>query len=517
MVEAFAKRARDEEEKEERARKRVRLEGMNSVNDAPVSRHPSPAPIHTTRRSGRILRVPKLLDDFVPTNLQDLPPHVAQGFAEAAVPSPPRSRYVSPTVEDAEEEPVPLPDLFRTPPNFFGLYREYTVAPQQDPEAHASLATRCDAPTLAKEAVEPPAQTYKSIYWLTRHSALAISPVDAVGTTEPAKPANPVDPAGNAPPASSNVGPFPNKSQFRIYDWFYNASLTKSKEDLDDLIDAVTSEGFSADDLKGFRAEMAQKILDDYVHPRGIFSAEDGWTEGSVEIPLPKTGVKYVSEDAAPRFKVDGIYHRRLIPLVRAAAEDTRFAEQYHWIPHKLFWTPRTDGAAPPHGVNPIRIITDTYNADAMNDEFEKIQTRPRNPTDAADVEYVIAAILLWSDMTHLTSFGSAALWPIYMYLGNLSKYIRGMPTEFAAHHLAYIPSLLDELRDYYKEHYKMSPSADVLTFCKRELMQRIWLLLLDDEFMDAYKNGILVVCGDGVTRRIFPRIFSYSADYPEK
>lgn len=39
MVEAFAKRARDEEEKEERARKRVRLEGMNSVNDAPVRYH----------------------------------------------------------------------------------------------------------------------------------------------------------------------------------------------------------------------------------------------------------------------------------------------------------------------------------------------------------------------------------------------------------------------------------------------------------------------------------------------
>ncbi|EIW53823.1 uncharacterized protein TRAVEDRAFT_132848 [Trametes versicolor FP-101664 SS1] len=262
---------------------------------------------------------------------------------------------------------------------------------------------------------------------------------------------------------------------------------------------------------------MAQKILDDYVHPRGIFSAEDGWTEGSVEIPLPKTGTKYASEDAAPKFKVGGIYHRRLIPLIRAAAEDTRFAEQYHWIPHKLFWTPRIEGAAPPHPVNPIRIITDTYNADAMNEEFEKIRAQPRNPADAASVEYGIAAILLWSDMTHLTSFGSAALWPIYMYLGNLSKYIRGMPTEFAAHHLAYIPSLPDELRDYYKEQYKTSPSTDVLTFCKRELMQRIWLLLLDEEFMDAYKNGILVICGNGVTRRIFPRIFSYSADYPEK
>ncbi|OSD02519.1 hypothetical protein PYCCODRAFT_1477774 [Trametes coccinea BRFM310] len=128
-----------------------------------------------------------------------------------------------------------------------------------------------------------------------------------------------------------------------------------------------------------------------------------------------------------------------------------------------------------------------------------------------------MAPLLFWSDATHLTSFGSASLWPIYMYFGSLSKYTRGMPTEFAAHHVAYIPSLPDELQDYYMHVYGTAISADMLTFCKRELMQRVWLLLLDDEFLDAYENGILVQCGDGVTRRIFPRILSYSADYPEK
>ena len=64
---------------------------------------------------------------------------------------------------------------------------------------------------------------------------------------------------------------------------------------------------------------------------------------------------------------------------------------------------------------------------------------------------------------------------------------------------------------------YGTSATDDVLTFCKRELVQRIWLLLLDEEFMKVYKEGILVLCGDGVTRRLFPRFISYSADYPEK
>jgi hypothetical protein len=56
-----------------------------------------------------------------------------------------------------------------------------------------------------------------------------------------------------------------------------------------------------------------------------------------------------------------------------------------------------------------------------------------------------------------------------------------------------------------------------MLTFLKRDLMQAVWALLLDEAFVDAYQNGIVVLCGDGVRRRIFPRFLTYSADYPEQ
>jgi hypothetical protein len=48
-------------------------------------------------------------------------------------------------------------------------------------------------------------------------------------------------------------------------------------------------------------------------------------------------------------------------------------------------------------------------------------------------------------------------------------------------------------------------------------MFQAIWDLLLDERFMDAYINGIVIKCADGITRRVYPRFFSYSADYPEK
>jgi hypothetical protein len=39
----------------------------------------------------------------------------------------------------------------------------------------------------------------------------------------------------------------------------------------------------------------------------------------------------------------------------------------------------------------------------------------------------------------------------------------------------------------------------------------------MDDDFIHAYEFGIVIECLDGIRRRIFPRFFTYSADYPEK
>jgi len=55
------------------------------------------------------------------------------------------------------------------------------------------------------------------------------------------------------------------------------------------------------------------------------------------------------------------------------------------------------------------------------------------------------------------------------------------------------------------------------MAHCRRELMQAIWKYMLDDDFIHAMIYGVVVICYDGVKRRIYPRIFTYSADYPEK
>lgn len=60
-------------------------------------------------------------------------------------------------------------------------------------------------------------------------------------------------------------------------------------------------------------------------------------------------------------------------------------------------------------------------------------------------------------------------------------------------------------------------PDDAFMTHCDREYLHAQWKVLLDDEFLEAYEHGVVIECCDGIRRRFYLRIFSYSADYPEK
>jgi hypothetical protein len=55
------------------------------------------------------------------------------------------------------------------------------------------------------------------------------------------------------------------------------------------------------------------------------------------------------------------------------------------------------------------------------------------------------------------------------------------------------------------------------MAHCHRELLHAQWGIILDDEFLDAYTHGVVILCFDGTKRRFYLRIFTYSADYREK
>ncbi|KAI0330872.1 hypothetical protein GY45DRAFT_1434397 [Cubamyces sp. BRFM 1775] len=502
----FNKRKAELDALAEEERKRQRTEVPAGDHQAESSGNaPAPSPPGLRSRTGRRIRAPRAWRDYEPTYHAALPTQIRDAFPRTPSPSPHPSPHSSPSssspsLRSAEDE------VFETDPDAYGVYHQYQQAPQRQPAPPQSLRAVFDGPPAhPPPAVDP--EGYPSIRWLGR----------SVAHTLP----------------SSPHGPFESKSVYLLCEWFYNSSNTKSLDDLDELVRTLTTNGFKISDLVSFRARREMQRLDEYVNPSGIFSQDDGWQDGATELPLPKPGVKFASEVDAPVYTVEGLHFLRLLEVILSEVQDQRFAGERHYIPHKTFWNPprdqrephQTDAFSSPYGSRPptpeppepVRIFSETYNSDAMNHAHAKLHDQPRNPDDPATLEYAILPILLWSDATLLAQFGGAKLWPIYLYIANITKYVRGMPTEFVAQHLAYIPELPDELQDFYRQQFGAAPTAETLRWLRVELMQQVWIKLLDDDFIHAYVHGIVVECGDGVVRRLFPRFFTYSADYPEK
>ncbi|EMD39733.1 hypothetical protein CERSUDRAFT_92226 [Gelatoporia subvermispora B] len=170
-----------------------------------------------------------------------------------------------------------------------------------------------------------------------------------------------------------------------------------------------------------------------------------------------------------------------------------------------MFWQPHAHSDR--HTPEPEQVYTKIYNSDAMLEADYKLQAQPCNPEDPVDLEYAIAPLLFWSDSTHLANFSTASLWPIYLFFG--AHELHNTSPTF---HLC--PTLI---QDVYFKLYGIAATATILAFCKRELFHAVWLLLLNAAFLEAYVHSIIIDCGDGIKRRIFPRILTYSADYPER
>jgi hypothetical protein len=315
-----------------------------------------------------------------------------------------------PSQHDPEIPTVQVPE-FKTEPNSFGIYRVYKSGePSFTPDDNFHVGNVSDGPNFIQGS--------------SQARSAWTSPFGTGLMT--------LDPPGDS---NNTAGyfPFKNMSIFRLMQWFYDSSLAKSLGTLNDLVHKVLlAPDFDTKDLAGFDAAKEARRLDDNENPTTpVNTIGDGWIETTVPISVPCDNVSHPSDADAPVFHVKGLMYRKPLEVIKAAYEDPS-AEHLHISPYEEYWQPRPNSP-------PERIYSELYNSNAYIQEHEKVRSQPR---PECQLETVIAAIMLSSDSTHLTNFGSASLWPIYLYLGGLSKYTRAKPTSFSAHHLAYIPKV---------------------------------------------------------------------------
>ena len=356
----------------------------------PAQKSPSPPP-RPSGRPNRRTRLPRRYRDDLPSN----PPiiSVSKEIVE----------YDDVPVHSTGHVSVPIskPTPFCTETNSFGIYRKYAFGPPTiNPDESFTLSSVSDSVSIARD----PADFSSNSSWL---SSFGSSSLEAVQNPD-------------------KFAPFLNHSTFLLMSWYYNGSSIKSYADVDKLIhNVVRHQEFKASDFgASFSTAREAERMDKNQQSKSSakseksgalpFKPEDGWIQTSVSIPVPCDGFIFKSEQDAPRFTVEGIWYRRPLEVIkRSFSEPT--AEKFHITPFKEYWKPSQDEPEE-------RIYSETFTADIFNEEYETVCNTSREGPNS-ELEAFVAGIMFYSDTTHLTSFGTACLYPMYMYVGNQSQY----------------------------------------------------------------------------------------------
>jgi hypothetical protein len=142
-----------------------------------------------------------------------------------------------------------------------------------------------------------------------------------------------------------------------------------------------------------------------------------------------------MQESNAAEFEVTGVFHHDIIDVITSVYQSDAVRDFNH-IPFKEFWKPLEDAT-------PERLYGEIFTSQAMIDaDINICNCSLGNDPESQDLEAATVPLLLYSDSTHLASFGSASCWPLYLFFGSQSKYVCDKPTSDACHHIAYMPKV---------------------------------------------------------------------------
>ncbi|KAG2059281.1 hypothetical protein BDR06DRAFT_979903 [Suillus hirtellus] len=355
-------------------------------------------------------------------------------------------------------------------------YRQYEdVLPQPPPSimpGHTNpapglnpLVNHTDASTSAHASLQlPPFRTARNIFGLVCQffspTPPSHDPEEAVTLQDisSVQAATSAEPDAHVKYHDISFHPYPNKSSFELGHWYWHGGAQKSHQSFKELIGIVRDPDFCPDDVRSTPWDRINSKLGASIQDDEGDKWEDeeaGWQKTPVTIEVPFS--RMTAQPGTQPYIAANLYRHSLTSIIR-----------------------------------------------------EKLSN--------AQDDNLVVALMFWSDAMHLTTFGNAKLWPVYMYFGNESKYHHCKPTCNLSNHVAYFQKLLDSFKDFTGTYTEgKGVGQECTTHCQCELFQAQWRVLLDDEFLVVYEHGIMLLCCDGIKCRFYPRIFTYLADYPEK
>ncbi|KIM66059.1 hypothetical protein SCLCIDRAFT_22270 [Scleroderma citrinum Foug A] len=313
---------------------------------------------------------------------------------------------------------------------------------------------------------------------------------------------------------SNPLYPDLNETSLLLGDWYWNYEHQKSQISFKKLLDIIGHPDYHPNDVQNTNWAGINQILGSSDVPddktKGTFKWLDGgigWKKMTIWICVP---FHRRTQNPGPKeYIVEGFYHCSLVDIICENVSDPTHHQLLHYKPYKFHWQP-------PHKANNVRVYGELYTSESLL--TAQCQLQDSLPELRCTLPRHIIGLMLWSDATYLTTFGTAKLWPLYVYMGNKLKYMHCKPSSNLCSHAAYFHTLPDAFKDFVAENAsENTPGDSLFTHCHRELFHVQWGILLDAEFVKAYHHGVVCHCFDGIDHQLYPRIFTYSADYPEK
>lgn len=342
-------------------------------------------------------------------------------FKQASSMLPPQRELTPiplPSSPTPRSNPPPVPctfpstEYFETTLDELNFFRRYHFKPARDADNEESPDTLVDSTDVAPSEEHAGTPVYSTPLRAFQHKV-----------------------SDKLQKALSWFHPFQNPTIFRIMHWAYTGSASKSHLEVQRLVqDVLLSPDFDREHLRGFSIKHQERLLDKAILTEESLAAQ-GWINDTIEIALPKERIKYATMADVPKIKIEGAWRRPVTPITEGICKDPLLSKHRQFNGYELWHKDPVTGETE-------RVFGEIFTSDAFLEEETRIRALPRNPEDTDDVEYVVFPWGLYSDGTHLANFGTASLWPVYAYDLGLPKDVCSKPSNFAANHIAYIPSV---------------------------------------------------------------------------
>jgi hypothetical protein len=319
-------------------------------------------------------------------------PAVAAPVAEVPVSSSGQTRQALPRLQH-----VP----FRTEPNVFGLYRVYTSTPVSIPDAGT-----IGAPVLPAVPLHPKPRRPRSV--------------------------------------SEIIAPCPNISSFYVQHnhWLGGSKSRASRNQFQRNV--LQRPDFDTRDVAWVDLDALDLELSSSAKTRNPLCPDsEGWTSVPLRVQVPPIyqTLAMASRNGTPPpafLAVSGLRARKLTDIMRQRFSSNN-RTTFHYEPFESYWIP--PGSSTGHA---LRTSDEMYSSPAMVDAHKEVQRLNIRDSECT-LPRCVAGFMFASDAIQFGNFCNAKGWPIFAYFGNESKYERCKPFSSACHHLAHIPSVINQ------------------------------------------------------------------------